>query len=384
MGADNEGRARVCSALLVLSWPCLAAPTSIELTPREGPTLTVNAVGDVQLGLAWPPERATLPPDGAKAFFSAVKPVLGDADLVFGNLETVLADQAARGKCGAGSPRCIAIRAPTAYATVLKDAGFTVMSVANNHADDFLDEGRVSTVKALEAAGIGHAGRVGDVAAFSVHGLKVAVIGFSTGLGFYQVQHLELACRAIAEVAAKVDVVIVSFHAGAEGSNGGPSVAHVPKGPEAFHGESRGDVMQFAHAAIEAGAGLVLGHGPHQWRGVELYKGRLIAYSLGNFCTWNTFDTEGALGVSGILKVRLATNGVALSAELVSTALPKPGRPVLDPKWRTLGLVRSLSVADFGSEVFDAEGHWALPLADGGVATRCAPVDGGQGCRREP
>lgn len=387
MGADNDGPRRwpnlqhLGAALLALGWPCQslaategppASPPPLELSPREGPTLTVNAVGDVQLGLAWPPERATLPPDGAKEFFAAVKPVLGDADLTFGNLETVLADQSARGKCGAGSLRCLAIRAPTAYAAVLKDAGFKVMSTANNHADDYLEEGRLSTARALDDAGVCHAGPVGDVAFVSVHGLKVGIIGFSTGLGFYQVQHLDVARRAIADVAARADLVIVSFHAGAEGSTAGASAARVPKAPETFHGESRGDVMQFAHAAIDAGASLVLGHGPHQWRAVELYKGRLIAYSLGNFCTWNTFDTVGPLGVSGILKVRLAPNGVALEAELVSTALPRPGRPVLDPQRRSLAIVRSLSAADFGSEVFDADGHWALqppaPRADGGVA----------------
>jgi len=356
---------RLCvTALVALGWPCPAA------TPAERATVTVNAVGDVQLGLAWPPERATLPPDGAKDFFAAVKPVLGDADLTFGNLETVLADQAARGKCGAGSPRCVAIRAPVAYAAVLKDAGFTVMSTANNHADDFLEEGRLSTAKALDAEGIAHAGPVGDVAFVTVHGLKVGVIGFSTGLGFHQVQNLDAARRAIADVAAKADLVIVSFHAGAEGANAGPSAARVPKGPETFYGESRGDVMQFAHTAIDAGASLVLGHGPHQWRAVELYKGRLIAYSLGNFSTWNTFDTAGPLGLSAILKVRLASNGEALTAELVSTALPKPGRPVLDPQKRSLAIVRSLSAADFGSEVFDAEGRWAsqprAPHTDGG------------------
>jgi poly-gamma-glutamate capsule biosynthesis protein CapA/YwtB (metallophosphatase superfamily) len=356
MGADNECPAWLCVALMVASWPCLAVPPS---------ALTIHAVGDVQLGLASPP--ATLPPDGAKGFFDAVKPVLGGADLVFGNLESVLADQAAKGKCGASSPRCIAIRAPTAYAAVLKDAGFTVMSVANNHADDFLEEGRVATISALEAAGVSHAGRVGDVAFVTVRGVKVAVIGFSTGLGFYQVQNLDQARKAIAEVAAKADVVIVSFHAGAEGSNAGASAAHVPKAPESFHGESRGDVMQFAHAAIDAGASLVLGHGPHQWRGVELYHGRLIAYSLGNFCTWNTFDTDGPLGVSGILEVRLAANGAAVDAQLVPTALPRPGRPVLDPLRRTIGIVRALSASDFGSEVFDAEGRWALPPADSGA-----------------
>jgi hypothetical protein len=358
------------SALWALGWPFqpLSAgalpPASPlpepELTPRDGPTLTVNAVGDVQLGLGWPPERATLPPDGAKDFFASVRPVLGDADLTFGNLETVLADKSARGKCGAGSIRCAAIRAPTAYAAVLKDAGFDVMSIANNHAEDYGEEGRISTTKALDGAGIHHAGPIGDVAFVSVHGLTVGIIAFATGQGFYQVQHLDLARRAIAGVAAKAGIVIVSFHAGAEGSSAeGLSAAHVPKAPESFHGESRGDVLQFAHAAIDAGASLVLGHGPHQWRAVELYKGRLIAYSLGNFCTWNTFDTMGPFGLSGILKVRLAPNGVALAAELVSTALPKPGRPVLDPHKRTLAIVRSLSAADFGSAVFDADGRWA-------------------------
>jgi len=114
---------------------------------------------------------------------------------------------------------------------------------------------------------------------------------------------------------------------------------------------------------VDAGADLVLGHSPHLLRGMELYRGRLIAYSLGNFSTWDTFNLSGPLGVTGILKVTLAPNGVATRAELVPAVIAKPGRPVLDPSGQGVALVRKLSVEDFGAALLDERGVWVLPGA---------------------
>ena len=88
---------------------------------------------------------------------------------------------------------------------------------------------------------------------------------------------------------------------GAEGSD----KTHVTSGHEIFLGEDRGDLITFSHAVIDAGADVVFGHGPHVMRGMEFYKGRLIAYSLGNFCGYRVLGTAGFLGVGGVLKVTL-------------------------------------------------------------------------------
>ncbi len=94
------------------------------------------------------------------------------------------------------------------------------------------------------------------------------------------------------------DIVIVSFHGGGEGTG----FEHVPFKIESYNNEKRGDVHAFAHNAIDAGADLILGNGPHVCRAMELYKNRLIAYSLGNFCTYRSVSVEGIGGLAPLLE----------------------------------------------------------------------------------
>ncbi len=84
---------------------------------------------------------------------------------------------------------------------------------------------------------------------------------------------------------------------------------------------------------------------------------------MGNFSTWDTFNLTGPLGITGILKVSLAPNGVATRAELVPALIEKPGRPVLDKTRQGVTLVRTLSTLDFGSALLDETGVWTLPPA---------------------
>ncbi len=327
--------------------------------PSEGPSLAVAAVGDVQLGMAWPAGHVVLPPDNAEDMFVGVSQVLAQADVRFGNLETVLADTGESKKCGKKSTKCYAFRVPTAFASSLHAAGFDVMSIANNHAGDFGPEGRRSTMAALDAAGIRHSGPLGDIASWEVGGRRVALVGFSFGSDVYRIQDLEIARKVVADLKKRHDLVFVSFHGGAEGVG----AARVPVGVETFLGENRGDVRAFAHTVVEAGADLVLGSSPHLLRALEVYRGRLIAYSLGNFSTWDTFNLTGPLGISGILEVRLAPNGVATRVALVPAVLVKPGRPVLDSTRKGVALIRSLSALDFGSALLDESGVWVRPTA---------------------
>jgi hypothetical protein len=149
----------------------------------------------------------------------------------------------------------------------------------------------------------------------------------------------------VQQAARTAQIVIVTFHGGAEGSDR----TRVPRGTETFLGENRGDPIRFAHAAVDAGADLVVGHGPHVLRGMEWYKGRLVAYSLGNFAGYRVFSLGGPLSVSGILRVTLAGDGSFEAGVLVATQLAGKGVPALDPVGRAHGAVRQLSRADFGA-----------------------------------
>lgn len=325
-----------------------------QLQPAKGEPLTLIAVGDVHMGTAWPPERAVLPPDGGVDLYQSVAPLLSDADLTFGNLETVLADSGESKKCGKKSTKCFAFRAPTQYAQVLKQVGFDLVSIANNHAGDFGSEGRQATIEALDRVGLLHSGPIGDLASVTVQGKRVALVAFSTGAEVHRVQELETARRLVADLASRHELVIVSFHAGAEGE----AAQHVPPGREVFFGEDRGEVRKFARLVIEAGADLVLGHGPHVLRGAERYQGRLILYSMGNFSSWQTFGLGGAKGLTAIFKISLAPNGVLTALEVRPLFIEEPGRPRPDPEKRAIEILRRLSREDFGEALIDQDGRW--------------------------
>ena len=331
----------------------------VEEEPRPGSGISIAAVGDIQLGMGWPEDNSVLPPDQASGMFTHVSDWLGGSDISFGNLETVLADSGESTKCRRGSRNCYAFRAPTAYAKTLRNVGFDVMSINNNHAADFGDAGMRTTRAALEKAGIIHSGPSG-IATWQTQSLRIALIAFSTGDSRYRVQDVESARGAVAAASRDHDLVLVSFHGGAEGSG----ATHVPKTVETAFGENRGNVFAFSHALVDAGADLVLGHGPHVLRGMEIYRGRLIAYSLGNFAAWHGFNLRGPLGISAVLNVTLAPNGVITKAEIKPVYLERPGIPSSDPERRAVAIIRDLSLEDFGHTVFDEAGRFELESGD--------------------
>jgi poly-gamma-glutamate capsule biosynthesis protein CapA/YwtB (metallophosphatase superfamily) len=334
-------------------------PVGVEVSPpeekpRDGVPIRLSAVGDIQLGAAWPEAAAQLPPDNARGILMRVAHLLQRAEITFGNLETVLADSGESTKCRRGSRNCYAFRVPAAYAATLGDVGFDVVSANNNHAADFGEAGQQATVNALEAAQILHSGSLSGVASWETNGLRIAMIAFSTGDGPYRVQDIETARQLVIEAGRDHDLVIVSFHGGAEGGG----AQRVPRAVERAYGENRGNVYAFSHTLVDAGADLILGHGPHVLRGMEIYRGRLIAYSLGNFASWHGFNLTDALGLSAVLNVTLAPNGVVTEASIDPVYLEEPGIPTPDPQRRAIEIVRRLSRLDFGNSLFDPTGRW--------------------------
>jgi hypothetical protein len=305
----------------------------------------VTAVGDVMLGTTFPDETGGgLPPNDGADILKEVTPILKLGDIVFGNLEGPLVDGGVSSKCRHKAGNCYAFRVPTRYGQHLKDAGFKVMGLANNHAMDFGAEGRASSRAVLDSLGIAHSGEVGDLARLNVKGRQVELIAFATYPNANNLLDMEAALEAIKAARAESDFLIVSFHGGAEGA----SHQHVLAGDETFLGEDRGDLRRFAHAAIDAGAHMVIGHGPHVVRALEVYRGKLIAYSLGNFATYGPFNLNGENGMAFVLEAHLALDGTFLGGRLHPIRQTKPGGPRLDPEMAVIPVVRDLTRADFG------------------------------------
>jgi hypothetical protein len=306
-----------------------------------GQAISLSATGDIVMGNA--PGR--LPANGGKGFFAAVRETLA-ADLPMGNLEEPLTDDTGTSKCGANSTGCHQFRAPPSYAKHLKEAGFKLLNQANNHGNDYGDTGYRNTQEALQAQGLAHTGAPDEITVMQVKGVKVAVLGFSSYRWSNSLIDLSAAKRVVAEAAKQADIVVVQVHMGAEGSD----KTRVKQGTEMFLGENRGDPMGFSHAVIDAGADLVVGHGPHVLRGMEFYKGRLIAYSLGNFAGGGgALSNNGRLAWGGVLHVSLRPDGGWASGEFRPTYMNGAGKPTPDPDERGLKAVQQLSRSDFGS-----------------------------------
>ncbi|NJC83792.1 CapA family protein [Planosporangium mesophilum] len=321
-----------------------ADPLSIA-PPASGDTVSISATGDIVMGAA----PAGLPPDGARNFFAGVKNALR-ADLQMGNLEQPLTNDTGVSKCPQPSPgasppprtTCFAFRSPPAYAGVLRNAGFKVLNLANNHAYDFGAEGNRQTRTALEAAGLVHTGAPGQIAVVEVKGIKIAVLGFASYSWSANVVDVVAGAALVRDAKARADLVVVQMHVGGEGAD----KTHVRPGTETFLGENRGDPIKFARAVVDAGADLVIGHGPHVMRAMEFYRGRLIAYSLGNFAGYKSLIYNGVVGVGGVLKVTLRKDGSYVAGSLVPTHMVAPGLPATDPAKQALSLVRGLGDAD--------------------------------------
>lgn len=328
-------------------------------SPNAYDDIVVTAVGDVMLGTTFPDE-SSLPPNDGAGLLDEVTPLLKHGDVVYGNLEGPLADGGDSAKCrGKKEGTCFAFRVPTRYNKYLKDAGFNAMGLANNHAMDFGQDGRTSSRTALEAVEIAHTGEVGDIARLAVKGRKVEIIAFATYPGAYNFLDLDESLQTIRAARGEADLVIVGFHGGAEGA----THQHVLAGDETFLGEDRGDLRKFTHAAVDAGADLVLGSGPHVVRAMEVYKGKLIAYSLGNFATYGPFNLSAENGLSLVLEAHLAADGTFLGGRVYPVKQEKPGGPKLDPLSRILPVLRGLSNADFGPSavVVGPRGELGLP-----------------------
>jgi hypothetical protein len=299
------------------------------------PVVTIGWVGDTTPG-----SRYGMPPQDGRALFSKVRSRLRVPDIMVGNLEGTFGTG---GKSKGGSGTSFSFQAPPRYAAALSWAGFDLVNLANNHAHDFLEAGMASTHRALKTAGVAYTGLPDQSTVVERNGVRVAFIGAAPYGWSQSLADIPGTAALVRRARTKADVVIVLMHAGAEGSD----KTHTPTGAEHAYGEFRGSPRAFAHAMIDAGASAVLGSGPHVVRGIERYRGKLIAYSLGNFAGWGNFGTSGTLGLSGLLTIRIDRRGEVLGGTWLSLRLAGSGAPAVDTHATSGTLVRTLSRRDF-------------------------------------
>jgi hypothetical protein len=371
--------------------PPLSAPHPVPDTTAQAPPPAVSPllaptpparryapvrlafVGDINLGTSTLADG--VPPDEGRGLLDRARPALV-GDLVVGNFEGVLADTGSSVKCEWLRARiarqqrelrrlrrlhrvpppdttseqagCFAFRTPTALAPRLREAGFTHLNLANNHANDFGPAGRASTEALLDSLGIDFYGPIGRIAIDSVRRgdslTTVGLIGFATYPFAYDLLDIQRSAAVVDSIRPLVDLLLVTFHGGSEGVR----ALHTPEQAESLGHEPRGELRRWAHAVIDAGADGVVGHGPHVLRGIELYRGRPIVYSLGNFLTYRGFSLAGPLGVTGVLQLEYAPDRRLRGARIVPMRqFPLQG-PAPDPDGQALELVRQLSGEDFG------------------------------------
>ena len=339
------------------------APSPPPPAPPACRTLTVAATGDIMLGTDFPQD--VLPENDGRGLLADVARALQAADITFGNLEGVLMDGGEPVKKCQDPSVCYLFRSPARYAFTLRDAGFDVMSLANNHARDFGEVGRSASMAALDAADIRHSGRIGDVASWEQDGRRIALLAFSFTSGSHALNDTEGARALVSELAARHDLVMVSFHGGAEGGD----ATHVPFTMERFFGEERGDVVQFGRTMVEAGADLVIGHGPHVPRAMEVYRERLVAYSLGNFATYFGISVAGLKGYAPILEATVDDEGRLLEGRIVSGIQLRPDGVKRDPEQRAFQLMRQMTALDLsgGGLLFDEDGSFRPAQPAGGA-----------------
>ena len=315
---------------------------------------TIIGVGDIMLGSNYPFEYL-LPKNDAN-ILQNTQNILKNADITVGNLEGTLFDNDGTPKSCNNPNVCYVFRMPLRYGTYLKQAEFDYLSIANNHSNDFGEIGIKETMKNLDNLGIKYSG-IKDIAESAIlekDGKKFGFISFSPNSATVKLNDYNYAKKLISELKSKVDILIVMFHGGAEGA----SAEHITKRHEIFHGEDRGNVYEFAHFAIDNGADIIFGQGPHVTRSIELYKNKFISYSGGNFATFGKINVSGSMGIAPIFKIKINNKGDFISGEIIPVRQTyRSFGPFIDSEKLAIKKIISLNKSDFpnGNGLFISE-----------------------------
>lgn len=307
-------------------------------------TITITGVGDIMLGTSYP-SKSYLPPNNDWSFLMKdVKHILKRADATFGNLEGAFSDDAPVTKRCNDPSVCYAFRTPESYFKCIVEAGFDLLSLANNHSADLGLRGLKSTIKLINDANLNYAGILSHpTCVYETKGVKIGLCAFSPNTGNSDIRNIPVAQKIVKKLQTQCDIVVVSFHGGAEGSR----YQHVPRKTETFYGENRGNVYDFAHKMIDAGADVIFGHGPHVTRAIDVYKDRFIIYSMGNFCTYSRMNISGVSGLAPIMEVKVDKKGKFLKGQIHAVKQISRKGTKIDSQKKIIAKIKELTKADF-------------------------------------
>ncbi|MGQ9619519.1 MAG: CapA family protein [Bacteroidales bacterium] len=344
---------------ILLSWIFLLIYTCINTKAQNNSKVSlresviITGTGDIMLGTSFPSPKFLPPGNNSYVLMENIADSLRDSDITFGNLEGAFLDEGEPFKKCRDTTICYLFRMPEKYASALAYAGFDIISLANNHFGDFGLPAARSTMKLLDSLNIYYAGpEEVPYTIFVRDSVTYGFCAFSYNTGTMNINDLKMAEEIARMLDCKCDIVIVSFHGGAEGAD----YQRVPEGTEYFYGENRGNIRQFARRMVEAGADVVFGHGPHVTRAVEIYRDRIICYSLGNFCTYGRFNLTGPNGIAPIIKVKTDLTGKFISGTIIPVCQEAGGVPRYDTLKRAITKIRELTLLDFpdtGPEITD-------------------------------
>jgi len=264
------------------------------------PVISFAAVGDLMLG---GPALSVIREKGSDYPFDSTRSVLQQADFAFANLEAPFT------LTGDIFKKTFTFRVPPEYAGGVLRTGFDLLTLANNHILDYGPEGLFSTLKVLDSLHIAHCGADSNLdkaeggIILNKQGWRIGFLAYSltypsefwatserSGTAYPHIRRLQ---QTIETMKSQTDLVVVSFHWGGE-------LMTTPKPYQ----------RSYAHQAIDWGADLVIGHHPHVLEGLELYKGRLIAYSLGNYA-FGSYSYSAKVSI--ILKLYFDSKGPLLA-----------------------------------------------------------------------
>ncbi len=313
--------------------------------PPANDTITFAFAGDTMMGTTFPDDsHGAYLPANPEGLFAQVKEVLEGADFAALNLEGVLLDRGGTPKPGSNPKTWFVFRMPQKYASLLTDAGVDAVSIANNHVNDLGPVGLRSTMSTLDSLGIAYAGIEGECETTVVEraGRRIGFAAFGFSRGTTNLNDLAKVRRVVQQLAGQSDIVVVSFHHGEEGQ----SHTRQPDKTESAFGQPRGNGRAFARAAIDAGADIVFGHGPHVTRAVDMYKDRIIFYSLGNFVTPYRMTISGISGHAPVMTVKTDGDGRFLSGQIHPYIQQRGGGPQPDTSGAVINQIRSLTHLD--------------------------------------
>ncbi|MGL6022020.1 MAG: CapA family protein [Chitinophagaceae bacterium] len=314
---------------------------------QEKDTITIIGVGDIMMGTNYPEHQQGqyLPANKGTSLFNHVTSIFQTGDIVLGNLEGCILNHGGRPKKCNNPNSCYFFRMPEYVVPALKNAGFDVLNLANNHANDFGSVGILNTHRILKMANIYTVGlkNICEYATFLKNGIRYGIVGVAPNVGAININDYKTIKQIVQYLDSVSDIVIVSFHGGAEGEKHN----RVTLKYEFFFGENRGNVYELAHYCIDWGADVVFGHGPHVPRAIELYKDRIIAYSLGNFCTPFRMSLSGSARYAPIIKANVNKEGKFFSGEIISALQYKGIGPKIDTTHKAAKEIKRLTQLDF-------------------------------------